>query len=736
MATGLSTALYWDTSIINNSCKYSLNPLDSSASDNSPISSILASLKHLSASDKLPLDESIHVSHNLSQIAPLCSSIYTYSSPKDLIAQIFELTVSISNKVHEDKTVIKSVSPILVFINVPSTDPHLAVIRFISFLTCHVPAVSIVSLYSHDSKLSIEEDPSCDHKHIHQTLKSCGISIFAPAQITSDTLESIKTFSRQSSSTFLRVIDEISESVNNLSSKTDVKPILFSRNFDYPLLNFISTLEVYHNNNHHKSISFDHIDKQSLQQNTLTKKNDIIPVDSYHTIFNLSRERVQFVTKLIGVWDFVAHDLTYDELLFAAFLIFKHAFSMNEEEYKTKMDQNGCSYSDSHWDSFQSLILSDTALYKFLIVVRDSYRPSNPYHNYRHAIDVLQASFYFLLRLCSLPQYSYTDKYNDPTIAGNDTSKIFTVLDPMEALTLLIIAIGHDVGHPGVTNMFLVNAKAPVAKLFDNKSVLESYHAAAFQRILELYWPSTQSTLVFQLIMKSVLATDMGLHFDYMDQANKILTMLNGIPMDDYLKSLDHVIRINHNKNDCETSSPEECKTTVAVTSPTTSETPNKPITTQTNIDLNTLITKVCNNSYENAKNNKLELQTLVCCLLIKCADISNVTRTLDISCKWGVVLTKEFSEVETLEIELEMKKPKELVDIKSEEEQEQIEVTEDGEGFKVPIIQLAKGQLYFINTFAKPLFVAVQQLFPQLQYTVDILEDNAKVWTDKLKSV
>ena len=45
----------------------------------------------------------------------------------------------------------------------------------------------------------------------------------------------------------------------------------------------------------------------------------------------------------------------------------------------------------------------------------------------------------------------------------------------------------------------------------------------------------------------------------------------------------------------------------------------------------------------------------------------------------------------------------------------------------------LAQGQIFFITTFAKPLFEAVTQLLPQLSYTVDILNQNEAQWRNYL---
>lgn len=98
-----------------------------------------------------------------------------------------------------------------------------------------------------------------------------------------------------------------------------------------------------------------------------------------------------------------------------------------------------------------------------------------------------------------------------------------SLLGPFESLTLLITAIGHDVGHPGVNNGFLATLNAPLAQLYNDRSVLESFHCAAYSQILRRYWPAAfNHREMRQLMISSILATDMGLHFDYMKKLGDV----------------------------------------------------------------------------------------------------------------------------------------------------------------------------------------------------------------------
>jgi 3',5'-cyclic-nucleotide phosphodiesterase len=151
---------------------------------------------------------------------------------------------------------------------------------------------------------------------------------------------------------------------------------------------------------------------------------------------------------------------------------------------------------------------------------RISYNSFVLYHNFRHAMDVLQSLFYFLVQIGTLPPYPVGP---DPSRFSRDNSPMALLLTPFDALTLLISAIGHDVGHPGVNNMFLVKLNAPLAQLYNDQSVLEAFHCAAYSQILRRHWPSAFADKALRkLLISSILATDMGVHSDYMQQLGSL----------------------------------------------------------------------------------------------------------------------------------------------------------------------------------------------------------------------
>ncbi|KAF2867266.1 hypothetical protein BDV95DRAFT_503420 [Massariosphaeria phaeospora] len=343
----------------------------------------------------------------------------------------------------------------------------------------------------------------------------------------------------------------------------------------------------------------------------------------------LSPDRREVVAKAIGSWTFSAHDYTDDELLYAALLMLKHALQM-PAVYE--------------WG------LPDDELIIFLLASRTAYNDFVLYHNFRHVVDVLQALFHFLVQTSTLPSYPAQSTHPEPT----PKSPMARLLKPFDALTLLISAIGHDVGHPGVNNAFLVALNAPLAQLYNDRSVLESFHCAAYSQILRRYWPRAFADSVMRkLMINSILATDMGLHFKYMTELGNLQA------------------KVAHDKG-----------------------------------ILDSWSVKV-----------REENKDLLCGLLIKCADISNVARKFDTAARWANILTDEFSNQGIMEQELQI--PSCLF---------------GGPPVRDDTIKLAESQIGFMNIFARPLFEGVADILPSMQFAVEEILTNQGIWETRIE--
>ena len=84
--------------------------------------------------------------------------------------------------------------------------------------------------------------------------------------------------------------------------------------------------------------------------------------------------------------------------------------------------------------------------------IESSYQDSIDYHNRAHATDVTQSIGYML---------------------GNGLRK---ELDDVEVFALICTAVAHDCGHPGKSNLFLVETKSEKAKRWNNEAVNENGH--------------------------------------------------------------------------------------------------------------------------------------------------------------------------------------------------------------------------------------------------------------------
>lgn len=465
-----------------------------------------------------------------------------------------------------------------------------------------------------------------------------------------------------------------------------------------------------------KHLIMDEIDFKSL----LLKNSD----------FHLSK-----LCHLVGHWSFPSHELSNDDLIYCVYVMIKYSLdNLSKDVVSAK----------------KLYFPNENELLGFVFMVRDTYKNGNPFHNFRHAVDVLQASFHYLIRLNCLPPFKQleidpkadelkyfnnekpilkanvlvpTDSYNslsdlrngsessmnnNSSIDGggrrssgasfqstttsktttttttfihgeNETKKPMSIsarlsvsvdtseshLNSLQTFGLLIAALGHDVGHPGVTNAFMISNDSPTALAYNERSVLESFHASVFvNKILAINWPGLleietdeESKLTLkQLIISCILATDMAEHFEYID---KLTTF-----------------------------------------------------------------------KLDKTKKNS-NIVKLISSLLIKCADISNVTRPLRVSSQWASVLSREFDEVSILEkkINNDLKnsiQTRQQSDIKYEK----LPTTLDDILISNPILH--KGQIFFINTFAENLFENISELLPELTYTCEIIKENKDFWISR----
>lgn len=85
-----------------------------------------------------------------------------------------------------------------------------------------------------------------------------------------------------------------------------------------------------------------------------------------------------------------------------------------------------------------------------------------PYHSFYHAVDVCQAAYSFLQMGAA------------------------SLLTPLEIMALLLSTLCHDIEHPGFNNAYHIRSNSDLARLYNDKAVLENHHCATTFKILRL----------------------------------------------------------------------------------------------------------------------------------------------------------------------------------------------------------------------------------------------------------
>uniref|UniRef100_A0A8C0ZH18 Phosphodiesterase n=1 Tax=Cyanistes caeruleus TaxID=156563 RepID=A0A8C0ZH18_CYACU len=193
--------------------------------------------------------------------------------------------------------------------------------------------------------------------------------------------------------------------------------------------------------------------------------------------------------------------------------------------------------------------------------------------------------------------YHSTNSYHNSTHAADvlhatafflGKERVKGSLDHLDEVAALIAATIHDVDHPGRTNSFLCNAGSELAVLYNDTAVLESHHTAlAFQltmkdskyNIFKNIDRNRYRTLR-QAIIDMVLATEMTKHFEHV---NKFVNSIN------------------------------------------------KPMSESSDTE--------CTANIKNFPDN----QTLIKRMMIKCADVANPCRPLELCIEWAGRISEEY---------------------------------------------------------------------------------------------
>lgn len=331
----------------------------------------------------------------------------------------------------------------------------------------------------------------------------------------------------------------------------------------------------------------------------------VFTVPNNLTFPNINDENRARLASYINEWDFYAPSLSRIELLHVILLIFER------------------------FELLEALEVGREEFLRFILVVEANYR-DNPYHNFYHAVDVLQCCYYVL----------------------NTSMMMRRMFRHVDVFALFIAALAHDVGHGSFNNNFLVEHEALISWLYNDRSVLENMHAAVLFALLRQppfnftsKWNRSTWKEFRQLVVASILGTDMAHHFDYIRQ----------------LRGIDGALARS---------------------------------------------LKNLNNTGEGPVGT--DDRRLIAVAIIKFADICNVVRPFASARRWGFHLMCEFYHQGDWEKALGY---------------QSTPMTTRSLG------DLAKGQQYFLNNVAAPLYRCVAEYFSELYFVEEHLKMNLEQW-------
>ena len=153
---------------------------------------------------------------------------------------------------------------------------------------------------------------------------------------------------------------------------------------------------------------------------------------------------------------------------------------------------------------YSELKINSLKMHNYLLEV-EKYYQDNPFHNLYHAASVTQVA-------CMISE----------PMGAREKLGLF------QHFAVIFSAVIHDIDHPGNTNAFEVNSISARAILYNDQSILENHHCSTAFKLL--YRP----TLNFiedmpladqkefrKMAISSILATDMAVHFQLVDDLNK-----------------------------------------------------------------------------------------------------------------------------------------------------------------------------------------------------------------------
>ena len=181
-------------------------------------------------------------------------------------------------------------------------------------------------------------------------------------------------------------------------------------------------------------------------------------------------------------------------------------------------------------------LLDELKLDNFLITISNNYQNTKAlYHSSLHGVDVCYSTYIIL------------------TLLKNENN-IIPSISELDIVSLIISALCHDIGHPGLNNNFLINSKNEISIIYNDISVLENFHCSKTFKLLQNNdinifnkFSKENFLLIRKKMIGEILSTDMSLHFKIIEDFKEYKKNKDKKLEQNQLNFITHISDLSHN---------------------------------------------------------------------------------------------------------------------------------------------------------------------------------------------